>query len=175
MTLLELCFAAAGALPAGDSVLWKQCRGSGPRKVVPRHHAAEPSATAFALVWPPFRAALLVTQATRGRCSSRGGLRPTDPTFTSTGKRATLDTALSPSLRIGVVAASAAAEEQARRAFAVRDQNPPPRVKLSFWQLFCAARNAGALRSIPLEGLILRPCEVGSGKFGTPCARMHLA
>ena len=126
-------------------------------------------------VWPPLRAALLVTEATRGRCFSRGGLRPTEPTFTSTGDRATLDTPLSPSSRIGVVAASATAEEQARRAFVLRDQDPPPRFRLSCWQLFCAPRNAGELRSIPLEGLILRPCEVGSGKFGTPCARMHTA
>jgi hypothetical protein len=76
---------------------------------------------------------------------------------------------------MGVVAVSAAAEEQARRAFVIRDQDPPSRVTLSFWQLFCAARNAGEARSIPLEGLILRPCEVGSRKFGTPCARMHTA
>ena len=79
------------------------------------------------------------------------------------------------SSRIGVIAISAAVEGEARRAFAQRDQDPPPSVRLSRWQRFCPARNAGELGLIPLEGLNVRPFEVGSGKFGTPCARMHLA
>lgn len=75
--------------------------------------------------------------------------------------------------RIGVVAGLSGGEERARCAFVPGDQDLPPTVRLSFWQLFSAARNAGEFGLIPLEGLIFMPCEVGSGKFGTPCARMH--
>jgi hypothetical protein len=46
-------------------------------------------------------------------------------------------------------------------------------------QRFSAAKNAGAWGLIPSEGLnpslILPSLELGSGKLGTPCARMQLA
>jgi hypothetical protein len=44
----------------------------------------------------------------------------------------------------------------------------------TFWQACCAARNFGELGSIPEPGPIeIPPPLLGSGKFGTPCERMH--
>ena len=44
----------------------------------------------------------------------------------------------------------------------------------TFWQACCAARNFGEFGSIPDPGPIeMPPPLLGSGKFGTPCERMH--
>jgi hypothetical protein len=51
---------------------------------------------------------------------------------------------------------------------------PPP--GSSFWHAFCAAWNAGEKGLMPEPWLIwILPFALGSGKFGTPCARMQFA
>ena len=54
------------------------------------------------------------------------------------------------------------------------DGRPPPCSRC--WQDFCAAWNAGAAGLMPEPGANeIPPPALGSGKFDTPCERMHSA
>jgi hypothetical protein len=50
------------------------------------------------------------------------------------------------------------------------DPTPPP---MSDWHAFDAFWNTGELVLIPVPFIVNCPSLLGSGKFGTPCERIH--